>query len=165
MSVSRSDILFMPDEQTAAEAAAAWNWLIPEPWRVVVCSMFGGLFLEKESGGVFWLECGTGLVERVADSAGAFQAYLGGPRDEAWNSRIDEWFLWNFVDQLHEAGKRPGPGQCYGLTILPVFAEGRYTVDNVFVLSAREWLTVTGSMHRQIQDLPDGAQVAIKVVD
>jgi len=165
MSVDWSDIVFTPDDETVAEVAAAWAWLIPEPWRVVVCSMFGGLFLEKASGGVLWLECATGEVERVADSAAAFNAYLGGARDDAWKDQVDEWFLGDFVERLHAAGKRPGPGQCYGLTILPVFAEGRYTVENVFVLSVREWLTATGAVHRQLRDCPDGARVKLWVAD
>jgi hypothetical protein len=48
---------------------------------------------------------------------------------------------------------------------LPVFEGGRYEVDNIFVVSAVEWLTFTASIHRQLRDLPDGGQVVIKVVD
>ena len=125
--------------------------------------MFGGLFLEKQSGGVFWLECATGLIERVADNAEAFDRFLGGERDAIWRQRVDEWFLPAFVRRLHEAGKKPGPGQCYGLTILPIFEGGRYAIENVFVAPRREWLSCTGSVHRQIEDLPDGAKVQFVV--
>lgn len=158
-----ADISFRPDAETVRETTEAWAWLIAEPWRVLLSSMFGGLFFEKQSGGVFWLECGTGLVERVADSAEAFERFLGGERDDAWWERVNEWFLPAFVARLHEAGKRPGPDQCYGLTILPVFNEGKYAVENVFIASRREWLCYTGSMHQQMQDLPDGAKVNISV--
>jgi hypothetical protein len=156
-----ADIAFKLDDDLAAAAAEAWRWLIPEPWHPLLCSMFGGIFLEKEEGGVFWLECGTGEVVQVADSAAAFDAYLAGPRDDAWLAQIDDWFLLPLVEQIHAAGKRPAPGQCYGATILPIFKGGAYNVGNMFVLPAREWLTMTGDMHRQLIDVPDGAQVRI----
>ena len=39
------------------------------------------------------------------------------------------------------------------------------TADDACVVAAREWFALTGDMHRQIRDLPDGGQVQIKVVD
>ncbi len=165
MGLGWRDISFVPDEQLAEEIAKAWQWLIPEPWQVVFSTMFGGVFLEKESGGVFWLECGAGLIERVADSAAEFHAYLGSERDDEWTGQIEEWFLAGLVQQLHDVGKIPGPGQCYGFKILPVFEGGDYDTANAFVISAREWLTVTASLHQQIFDLADGAQAKIVVID
>jgi hypothetical protein len=155
--------MFVPDEQLSEDTATAWSWLIPETWKIVFSSMFGGVFLEKESGGVFWLECGTALVERVADSAEELRRYLGSERNDKWTQQIEEWFLTGLVQQLRDLGKIPGPGQCYGLTILPIFKGGRYDVENAFVLAAREWLTGTGSLHHQLLDVPDGAQVKILV--
>jgi hypothetical protein len=163
VAINWTDIAFVPDAELAEETAIAWKWLIPESWKIVLSSMFGGVFLEKKSGGVFWLECGTALVERVADNAADFHAYLKSERDNKWAEQVEEWFLIGLVQRLHDAGKTPGPGQCYGLTILPVFEGGRYDVENAFVLSAREWLTVTASLHHQILGIPDGAQVKIKV--
>ena len=165
MSAKWSDIMFVPDEDVAAATADAWSWLISDPWKMVLCSMFGGVFFERDTGGVFWLECPTAQIVQVAGSAAEFHAFLGGPRDDKWANQVEEWFLIDFVGRLHDAGKIPKPGQCYGLTILPVFEGGKYIVDNVFVLSAREWLTATASMHDQLRAIPDGAQVKIKIVD
>jgi hypothetical protein len=158
------DIAFELSDDLADEAARAWQWLVPEPWTPVLCSKFGGIFLEKADG-VFWLECGTGLIERVADDAAAFHGFLKGERDEAWVEQVDDWFLGPLVEQLHAAGKIAGDGQCYGATILPIFEGGVYSVENMFVLSAREWLSVTGSMHLQMRDVPDGGKVRIEVTD
>lgn len=163
MTLTWTDLAFRLDEEQAEEAARAWRRLLPEPWRPLICSMFGGIFLEKQSGGVFRLERGTGEIERVAPDAAAFDAFLGGPRDDAWLETIDDWFLVPLVGQLHEAGKVRGPGQCYGATILPIFEGGAYTVENMFVVSAREWLGMTGSMHEQMRDVPDGGKVVIRV--
>jgi hypothetical protein len=161
--VNWTDIAFKLDAETTREASETWKWQIGEPSRFLLSSMFGGLFLEKRSGGVFWLECATGFIERVADDAEAFDRLLGGERDTSWSERVDEWFLPAFVEELHEAGKKPGPDQCYGLTILPIFEGGRYVVENVFVTPRREWIGYTGSLHRQIQDLSDNTKVRIVV--
>ncbi|MBO9711933.1 hypothetical protein [Sphingomonas sp.] len=61
------------------------------------------------------------------------------------------------------AGKRPGPGQCYAATILPVFEGGTYDVDNLWVAPSREWLGMTGSIHQQLQDVGDGEQVVFRI--
>lgn len=165
MSLSWSKIMFVPDQQLIEETALAWKWLVPGPYKIIFSSMFGGLFLEMEAGDVHWLECGTGFIERVADSADKFHAFLGGPRDDAWSTRVDDWFLPPLVQQLHDARKIAGPGQCYGFTILPIFEGGKYTVENAFVVPAREWFTWTGSTHEKVRDVPNGGQVRIKIVD
>ncbi|ESQ82979.1 hypothetical protein AEAC466_15855 [Asticcacaulis sp. AC466] len=165
MSLIWSEIMFVPDQKIVEETALAWKWLVPEPWKIIFSSMFGGVFLEKEAGDVHWLECGTGVIEKVANSAAEFHAFLSGPRDDAWASRVDDWFLPPLVQQLHKAGKIAGPDQCYGFTILPIFKGGTYNVENCFVVSAREWFTLAGSIHEQVCDVPDGSQVKMKIVD
>jgi hypothetical protein len=102
-----SEIAFVPDAETSRETAAAWNWLISEPWEPLVVSMFGGIFLEKERGGVFWLECGTALIERVAHAAAVFDDFLRSERDATWLECVDEWFLPGFVQEprLFNAGQ------------------------------------------------------------
>jgi len=93
----------------------------------------------------------------VADSVLHFESLL--------NSELaDEWFLPNLVGQLHAAGKVPGPDECYTFVTLPIFREGKYEVDNLNPVSAREHYGLTGSMHKRLRDLQDGAQVKINVV-
>jgi hypothetical protein len=46
------------------------------------------------------------------------------------------------------------------MAILPVF-DGKYEVENISILSRCEWLSFTGSMHRQMKDVPDGGWVKI----
>jgi len=154
-----TDLAFTLDDDLAEDVAGAWDWLITEPWRPVICSMFGGLFLEKQSGGVFWLECATAEVEQVGEDAASFHAFLSDPLAAGWQERVDTWFLPQFVELLHAAGKRPGPEECFGFTILPVFAEGGYRVDNTFIAPRHEWLSYTGVVHRQIVHVPPGDKV------
>ena len=125
--------------------------------------MFGGVFFETANGGVRWFECGTGLSEDVAKSRAAFDEFLGGERNDAWEAKVDEWFLPAFVSDLRAAGLKPDEGHCYGLTTLPIFQGGTYTADNVFICRIHEWFSHTGRIHQQVSALPDGASVRLIV--
>jgi len=160
MGVSWHDLTFMLDPVLAEEVQAAWSWLVPEPWSPIVCAMVGGIFLETESGEVCWLDIGTAAVEEVAASAEEFEAIL-----RSGEPVVEEWFLPALVESLHEAGKRAGPGEAYFFITLPIFAEGKYTADNMAVVPAREQLLATADVHRQIAHLPDRTKVRVVVRD
>ena len=160
MSITWRDIAFQLEPDIASEAAKAWSWLVPEPWEPIICSMVGGVFLETPSSGVLWLDTGTGLVEPVAQSRAHFEEIV-----RSSQHLVDDWFLPPLVERLQAAGKKPNEGECYGFTILPVFAEGKYDTDNMFVLPVREQLVGMADIHRQLNGLPDGSSVQVKVTD
>lgn len=160
MAVAWNDMAFQMEPSLALAVAQAWSWLIAEPWSPLVCSMVGGVFLEKPDGAVHWLDTGTGLVEEVARSRPIFEETVSTSPD-----LVDEWFLPPVIERLHAAGKKAGAGECYGFVILPVFAEGKYEADNMFVIPVAEQFVGTATVHRQLSQLPDGASVQMKVVD
>lgn len=160
MSITWKDIAFQLEPSIAREACKAWSWLVPELWKPIVCSMVGGVFLEKMSGEVHWLDTGTGLAEAVASTRMEFEEIVRSSPD-----LVDEWFLPSLVERLHAAGKRPADGECYGFTILPIFAEGKYDTDNMFVVPVREQVVGMADIHRQLNDLPEGASVQINLTD
>lgn len=165
MSIGWLDRFFVPDQKVADDAAMAWNWLIPGAWRIIYCTMFGGIFLEKESGEVCWLECSSGIVEHVAASEPEFHAFLSEERTDLWEYSVEDWFMPALIEQLRAAGKTLGAGQCYGLSIRSILEGGFYDVDNTLAVPASEWLTATGAIHEQIRHLPAGSRVKINVVD
>lgn len=160
MSITWQDIAFQLEPDIARETRKAWSWLVPEPWEPIVCSMVAGVFLEKPNGEVHWLDSGTGLVEQVASTRFQFDGLIASSPD-----LVDEWFLPPLVERLHAADKRPAAGECYGFTILPIFAEGKYDTVNMLVVSVKEQLVGMADIHRQLNNLPDGATVQIKVTD
>jgi hypothetical protein len=151
------ELAFVPDPELAKEARRAWSWLVPGRWRPILFAMVGGIFFETETGTVGWLDIGAGTVEEVAASVEAFEAILRSGGEE-----VEFWFLPALVEELHRAGKRPGPGQAYFFLILPVFAEGKFVADNMVVVPAREQIEATADIHRQIAKLPDGAKVELE---
>lgn len=160
MSITWQDIAFQLEPDIAEEAAKAWSWLLPGPWEPIICSMVAGVFLETQTGEVLWLDTGTGLVESVASNRAQFEETIRSSPD-----LVDEWFLPPLVERLHGAGKKPEPGECYGFIILPVFAEGKYDVENMFVAPVREQFVGMADVHRQLAELPDDTAVQVKVVD
>lgn len=160
MAVTWNDIAFQMEPSDTLAAAEAWSWLVLEPWTPLICSRIGGVFLEKPDGAVHWLDTATGLVEEVASSRALFEETVRTSPD-----LMDEWFLPAVIERLHAAGKRAGAGECYGFVILPVFAEGKYEEDNMFVIPVGEQFVGVAAVHRQLSELPDGATVQMKVID
>ncbi|CAN7261446.1 T6SS immunity protein Tdi1 domain-containing protein [Acidovorax sp. LjRoot117] len=156
MSVAWSSLTFTPPLEALQELAASWGWLLREPFMPVLFSSLGDVFIEPDSGGVWWLNTGIAELTQVADSVEHFESLLK-------SELADEWFLPNLVEQLHAAGKVPGPGECYTFVTMPIFREGKYEVDNINPVPAREHYGLTGSMHKRLRELVDGAHVQVKV--
>ena len=152
MTVGWSDLTFTPNEDAIERLAEAWAWLLKEPFRPVLFSTLGDVFFEPDSGGIWWLNTGTGELTRVAESLDHFQERLA-------TDIADEWFMPLLIAQLHAVGKVPEPGECYTYVTLPVFAEGRYDVDNLNPVPAGEHFAITGHILHEIAELPDGAKV------
>jgi hypothetical protein len=120
-------------------------------------STLGDVFFEPDSGGIWWLNTGTAELTRVAETVEHFHERLA-------TDIADEWFMPLLIAQLHAVGKVPEPGECYTYITLPVFAEGRYDVDNLNPVPAGEHFAVTGHILHEISELPDGAKVKLHTV-
>jgi hypothetical protein len=157
MSIGWSSLTFTPTDESVQQLANSWSWLLSEPFVPVLFSTLGDVFFEPDSGGVWWLNTGTAEVTRVADSVPQFQELLG-------TEIVDEWFMPSLIEQLHAAGKVPGPGECYTYVTLPIFAEGKYDVENLNPVPAHEHFALTGQILCEIKSLPSGSKVQLNVV-
>lgn len=158
MSVGWSKLTFTPDSHALDALANAWAWRLQTPFQPVLFSAVGDMFFARDDGSVWWLNTGTAEVTHVASSVDHFREQLG-------TELADEWMLPDLVAGLHEAGKIPEPGECYTYVTLPIFAEGKYEVDNLNPVPAHEHFGLTGNIHQQIAGLPDGTQVKVQVAD
>jgi Domain of unknown function (DUF1851) len=152
--VTWSDLAFLPSEAALASLVEAWSWLLPTSFEPVMATALGDVFFQQGSPEVYWLDTGTATISRIAASRAEFQELL--KTDQA-----DEWFMPGLVAQLKESGKHLLPDQCYTFVVLPVFKEGKYEASNLNPVPAREHFGVTGEIHRQIRELPDGAKIKI----
>lgn len=151
-----SEITVTPTAEAVSELREAWSWFLGADWRPMLFSAVGDVFLQLPSGTVWWLSTATGSLEQVAESEAEFISKLAG-------EQVNEWFLPGLVESLRSSGKQLLPGQCYSYTTLPVFAEGSFSAENMFPLDAKEHFGVTGHIMKQIQALPDGSKVSIRV--
>jgi len=135
-----------------------WAWLLPPKLTVWLMNRFGDLLLVSEDGSVHMLDVGGGSLTRLAEDREDFCRQL----DEGDN--VNQWLMVRLVDRVVAAGLRLGPGQCYGYKV-PLVLGGDYTVENTAVRSVTEHIDFCGSLHHQIADLPDGAQVVLTVRD
>lgn len=91
------------------------EWITP--WSGVVhgvaapafVSKFGFWFLRRPEGHVEILDAYNGTLGRIADSYDEFMRDV----NEQWWQEV--YLMSKLVLQLHDAGKIPGPGQCYAI--------------------------------------------------
>jgi hypothetical protein len=156
MGVGWSKLVCCSDEAAVAVLRRAWAWLIPEPWTPLLVSILGDVFLAQKPKGVLWLNTGIGEISWVAEDIEQFEAALG-------TASANNWFMPELVARLHQAGKIPGPGQCYTYAVFPVFAEGKYDVANLNVVPVSEHFGLSGDLHARISRLPDGQKIRIVI--
>jgi hypothetical protein len=90
-----------------------WTGVVTGRVAPVLVSKFGSWFLLRPEGHVELLDVLTGRMERMAENY-----------DEFWREVNQQWWhetylLSELVYKLHQAGKIPGPGQCYALAPHP----------------------------------------------
>jgi hypothetical protein len=153
-----SDITIQPHEPALDTLRESWRWLLGDNWTPLLFSAIGDVFLKLPAGTVWWLSTATGSLEQVADSRESFRELLG-------TDKTDEWFLPGLVENLRSSGKILDPHQCYTFAILPVFAEGSFSSENMHPVSAAEHFAFTGHMHESIRQLPAGARVQITITE
>ncbi|MBV9928895.1 MAG: DUF1851 domain-containing protein [Acidobacteria bacterium] len=138
---------------------AGWAWLLPaDGFTVWLMNRYGDLFLVFEDDTVHMLDVGAGSLDKLAESRDEFLRML----DEVDNA--NDWLMIPLVDSLVEAGKILEPVRCYSFIIPPVLG-GKYTVENTAALRIEEHYGAYASIHDQIKDLPDGAQVRLRVIN
>jgi hypothetical protein len=151
-----ADYIFEPSDDAIAQLRQAWAWLVGEPWSPFLYSVLGDVFFEVPAGTVWWLSTATGGLEQVAESKQHFLNLLE-------SESVDEWFLPGLVVYLKSEGKSLLPTQCYSFYVLPVFEQGSFNAENIFVSEANLHFATSGKTIRQLRGLKDGAPARILI--
>ena len=151
-------LLLIDEPLPIADPLAEWRWKLGGSSKVIALSRSGDAFVLQPDGSVSWLDTGAGEVSPVAPSREEFGRMLESP------SNATRLLLAPVVEEFVRLHGPFPAGTCLGFTQLPTLG-GAYTVDNRYRLSAVEHFAVTGDLHRQLRDLPDGAKVRLRVVD
>lgn len=136
----------------------AWGWIGIDPKEVVAINPFGNLLI-RDSADRYWRLCPEDVYCKVvADSTEEFSVLLD-----------DEEFLldWEMNELFEEARATVGPlkeGYRYCLKI-PGILGGTYRGDNLASVPLSEMIGFSGSLAKQVKDLPDGAEIKLEFVD
>lgn len=111
---------------------APWSGLVTGRVGPLFLNKFGSFFLQRAEGAIEMLDVWSGELSRVAES----HTELVRDMNEPW---WQEAYLYSeLVFQLHEAGKVPGPDQCYALCPHPSVGgpnpAGNEAIDPRFVM-------------------------------
>ena len=140
------------------EIKESWGWAGIEPLEVVGENDFGNLMV-KDVDGKYWRLCPEDLYCKV----------VAQNREELDALSTDQEFLadWHMEALVEAAKDKLGPleeGRKYYL-VIPGVLGGEYGVSNIETLPLVELIRLSGDIGKQIKNLPDGAQVNLKVVD
>ena len=135
-----------------------WNWVGIEPEEIIGENEFGNLLI-RDVQGKYWRLCPEDVYCKV----------IAENRNELDALTIDQEFLadWYMRDLTALAKQNLGalnPGRKYHLAI-PGILGGEYGVANIRTVSQIEQIRFAGDVGRQIQELPDGAQIKLKVIE
>ena len=147
---------FLVDHLDVERLLAEWRWLCPQPMALVARNSFGDLFLRDQEDRVFKLDVAAGRMTRIAES---MKEFCEQGRTE---KRREEWFLESDELAAAKRGLTPNRDQCIGFKTPLVFAESG-SLGDAFVADLYEQVSFLGTLHRQISELPDGAQVRFEI--
>jgi len=136
----------------------SWDWLIGNDKTPILVSSIGDIFLEDRNEKCYWLNVGEGIIEKVAEDKTEFKEKLTD------SEIVSEWFLVELVAELKKGGMELTENMLYGYKKLPVLG-GEYEPENFELTDIEVHFELSGQIHKQIKDLPDGAKINNFVIE
>jgi len=138
--------------------ARGWSWKGLEPTLVVGENDFGNLLVEDVQGR-YWRVCPEDLTCAVVANDRSELDALSRQQDF-----LRDWYMVSLVETARGLLGPLRPGYKYCLKI-PGPLGGEYGGRNLATISIRELIEASGDVARQIDAMPDGAKVQLKVAD
>ncbi len=137
---------------------ASWDWVGLKPAEIVAENEFGNLIIKDEQDR-FWRLCPEEVYCKViADSIYEYNKLIQ-----------DDDFLndWNMTVMVDEAMEMLGPledGYKYNM-VIPGVLDGEYGGENLKTAPFIKIIEFSGELGRKIKNMPDGAEIQLKVID
>lgn len=141
-----------------SEIRDAWGWVGIDPLEVVGENDFGNLIIQDVDG-KYWRMCPEDVYCKIVANSRDELNRLSKDQDF-----LGDWYMTALVDQAKESVGPLTEGRKYCL-VIPGVLGGAYDTSNIKSVPLVELIRLSGDIGRQIRDLPDGAQVDLKVVD
>ncbi|MCK1402181.1 DUF1851 domain-containing protein [Bradyrhizobium sp. 4] len=140
------------------EIADAWGWRGGRPRAFVMQNEFGNVIFTDEDG-QYWRICPEELTCEVVAINGENFARL-----QDTDEFLKDWTMRELVEQVRTTLGMPDAQRCYCLKI-PATLGGAYALANIGTIDRAELISFSGHVAKQINDLPDGAQIRLKITD
>ena len=147
-----NDLTISPNTFNLEELLEAWEWLLEEKSRIVLITALGDLFLQGESGQVYFLDTCGGKIKLVSDNGQDFEDSLSNV------NFVTEHFYPNLIFDYRKCGLTLNEGECYGHKQFLILG-GKDTVENIEPTNAEVHIGILGQIHYKIKDLPPGTVI------
>jgi hypothetical protein len=150
---------FIPASAIDAPAVlSVWSALLPAGCKLLGASLFGDLFVARESGEVDMLDLVSGELKQVAVCVEEFDWDRGQPE------RREELLMQSLADAALSVGLKPGAGECLAFRTPPML-NGQLRPDNLVRWNLIAYHSGLARLWPQIKNLPLGAEVIARPAD
>ncbi|MDR2212530.1 MAG: DUF1851 domain-containing protein [Pseudomonadales bacterium] len=140
------------------EIFQSWSWVGIEPVEVIGENDFGNLII-KDKSGRYWRLCPEDCYcEVIAENRAELDVVL---KDQEF---LEDWYMENLISLANTQCGPLSEGRKYCLKI-PGVLGGEYGGDNLATAPLIELVRFSGDIARQINDLPDGAQITLQAIE
>lgn len=138
------------------EIRESWGWVGINPVEIVGENDFGNLMIEDVEG-KYWRLC----------PEDAYCEVLANTRDElvrlsSEQEFLEDWCMETLVEQARASLGELSEGTKYSL-VIPGVLGGEYAISNIKIAPLIELVRFSGDVAKQIDDLPDGAEIELRV--
>lgn len=134
-----------------------WSWTGTRFAEILAVSPMGHMLVVDAQDAIHYLDPDVRQIVRLGSEEAA-REYMADPEVE---------MVWR-AQKLVDAGRirlgPPGEGQVYTLTP-DAMLSGDYAPENLVLMDLAELVSFAGQVAYQTRDLPDGAQIRLKVTD
>jgi hypothetical protein len=147
---------FIPVSAIDASAVlSVWSGLLPTGCKLLGASLFGDLFVARESGEVDMLDLVAGELKQVAVCVEEFDW------DRTQPKRREELLMQSLADAALSAGLKPGAAECLAFRTPPMLG-GQFQPDNLVPWNFVVYHSGLAKLWLQIKDLPLGTEVVAR---
>jgi hypothetical protein len=128
------------------------------PRALVMENAFGNVIFTDEDG-QYWRICPEELSCEVVATHGEEFAKL-----QSTDEFVEDWTMQALVERVRSTLALPTADRCYCMKI-PAPLGGAYALDNVGTIDRAELISVSGHIAKQIDGLPDGTPIRLRIID
>lgn len=140
------------------EVRQSWGWVGIDPVEVVGENDFGNLIIKDEDGR-YWRLCPEDCYCKVIAANRTELDALSTNQDF-----LEDWYMAALVSLANDLCGPLSEGRKYCLKI-PGVLGGAYGGENLATAPQLELVRFSGHIARQIEELPDGAQIKLRVTE